>query len=111
MDLSSHLILELRRRALRRGVWFRVLDRAERAILDLAPKCVDRPRSPRLIDAIAKIIVKLKVALASPIVKLRSQIGWPLAQKISQIAQRWGNKKAREWAEAVSYTHLTLPTN
>ena len=34
MDLSSRLILELRRRALRRGVWFRVLDRAERAILE-----------------------------------------------------------------------------
>jgi len=99
MDLSSRLILELRRRALRRGMWFKVLDRAERAILDLVPKCVDRPKSPRLIDAIAKIIVKLKAALASPIMKLRSQIGWPLAQKISQIAQKWGNKKAREWAE------------
>ena len=67
--------------------------------LDLVPKCVAKPKSPRLIDAIAKIIVKLKVALASPIMKLRSQIGWPLAQKISQIAQKWGNKKAREWAE------------
>lgn len=98
MDLSSRLILELRRRALRRGVWFKVLDRAERAILDLVPKCVDRPKSPRLIDAIAKIIVKLKTALASPIKKLRSQIGWPLAQKISQIAQKWGNKRACEWA-------------
>ena len=98
MDLSSRLILELRRRALRRGVWFKVLDRAERAILDLAPKCVDRPKSPKLIDAIAKIIVKLKAALASPIIKLRSQFGWPLAQKISQIAQKWGNKRAHEWA-------------
>ena len=99
MDLSSRFILELRRRALRRGVWFKVLDRAERAILDLAPKCVDRPKSPKLIDVIAKIIVKLKAVLASPIKKLRSQIGWPLAQKISQIAQKWGNKRAHEWAE------------
>ena len=98
MDLSSRLILELRRRALRRGVWFKVLDRAERAIMDLVPKCVDRPKSPRLIDAVARIIVKLKAVLASPIIKLRSQIGWPLAQKISQIAQNWGNKRAREWS-------------
>jgi len=109
MDLSSRLILELRRRALRRGVWFKVLDRAERAILDLVPKCVDKPKSPRLIDAIAKIIVKLKAALASPIIRLRSQIGWPLAQKISRIAQKWGNKRAREWAEDKGFIqYLTI---
>jgi len=99
IEFGSNLLLELRRKALRRGLWFRVLDRAERAILSLVPKCVDKLRSPKLIDIVARIIVKLKAALSSRVMKLRSQIGRPLAQKMSQIAQSWGYKEAQEWAE------------
>jgi len=99
LNVDSSLLLKLRRKALRRGLLYKVLNRAERAILNLVPKCVDKPRSPMLIDIVAKIIVKLKAALSSRVMRLRSQIGRPLAQKMSRIAQSWGYRRAREWAE------------
>ena len=99
IEFSSGYLLKIRRKALRRHVWFTVLDRAERAILNLVPKCVDRARSPALIDVVAKIIVKIQEALRSPLERFRNQVAKPLAQKISQIAQKWGYKNATEWAE------------
>ena len=102
-------LMEIRRKAVRKGVWFRVLSRAERAILDLIPKCVSQPKSPKLIDIVAKIIVKVKNALKSPIIDLMDRIGKPLAKKLSQIAQRWGNQTAKEWAEDPSFIrYLTI---
>lgn len=102
-------LMGIRRKAIRRGIWFRILSRSERAILDLIPKCVSQPKSPKLIDIVAKIIVKVKNALKSPIIDLVERIGRPLAKRLSQIAQMWGNKRAREWAEDTNFIrYLTI---
>jgi hypothetical protein len=97
-EFSSVSLLRVRRQALRKGVWFRVLGSAERAILTLVPKCMETPRSARLIDMVAKIIVKIKDAFKSPMANLVNQAGRSLAAKLSRIAQEWGNKTAGEWA-------------
>jgi len=97
VQFDSLFLLRVRREALRKGVWFRVLDSAERAILSLVPRCMEKPRSARLIDILARIIVKIKEALKSRIAILTSQIGRPLAARLSCIAQKWGHKTAYEW--------------
>jgi hypothetical protein len=98
VEFNSNFLLTMRRHALRRGVWFRVLDNAERAILSLVPRCMEKPRSSRLIDMLAKILVKIENALKSPIADLVSQVGRPLAKTLSRIAQKWGHETAGEWA-------------
>lgn len=98
VEFNSNFLLRMRRQALRRGVWFRVLDSVERALLSLVPRCMEKPRSSGLIDMLAKIIVKIKNALKSPIADLVSQVGGPLARTLSRIAQKWGYKTAGEWA-------------
>ena len=95
---SSGFLVSVRRRALRGRVWFKVLDGAERAILTLAPRCVEVVRSPMLVDAVAKILVKVAEALRTPLARFRSQVARPLAEKISLIAQKWGNLAAEAWA-------------
>lgn len=98
VEFDRVFLLRMRRKALRKGVWFKVLDCAERAILNLVPRCVEKPRSARLIDMLAKIIVKIENALKSPVDILVGQVGRPLAKRLSQIAQKWGHKDAGEWA-------------
>jgi hypothetical protein len=99
----------MRREALRKGVWFRVLDRAERAILTLVPRCMEKPRSAILVDMLAKIIVKIKSALKSQMADLISQVGRPLARKLSCIAQKWGHKTADKWVnDARFWGFLTI---
>ena len=72
-------------------------------------KVVDKPRSLRLIEVLARIIVKVKKAMMSPIKRLMEEIGRPLAKRISTIALRWGNKSAVKWAEDESFIrYLTI---
>jgi len=105
---SSYLI-KIRKEAMRNNVWFKALSRLERNILDLVSKCIKKPKSPKLIDVLAKIVVKVKKACMSPIFRLVEQIGRPLAKRISQIAKRWGNKTADFWAkDEIFIKYLTI---
>ena len=84
---------------MRRKVWFRVLDRIERAIINLTIGCVQRVRSLKLERIISTIVDKLTNAMKSMLEKLMEDVGRPLAQKLSRIAWNWGNKSAVQWAE------------
>jgi hypothetical protein len=98
VEFNSGFLLRIRRHALRKGVWFRVLDSAERAILSLVPRCMEKARSSKLIDMLAKIVVKIMEALKSSVTDLVSRVGRPLAKKLSGIAMKWGHRTAAEWA-------------
>lgn len=98
VEFDSNFFLRVRRRALRKGVWFRVLDCEERALLSLVPMCMEKPRSSKLIDMLAKIVVKIKDALKSNLADVVSRVGRPLAKKLSAIARKWGHRTAAEWA-------------
>lgn len=103
----AHLRLE----ALRRRVWFKALSNLERGLLDFVVRAVDKPKSQRLIEVLAKIVVKLKKALMNPLKRFIEEIGRPLAKKISMIALRWGNKSATEWAEDESFMRYLVIIN
>jgi len=107
--LDLHYLARLRLEAMRRHVWFKALSSLERGLVDFVIKVVDKPRSLRLIEVLARIIVKVKKAMMSPIKRLMEEIGRPLAKRISTIALRWGNKSAVKWAEDESFIrYLTI---
>lgn len=107
--LTSAGLMDARRRALRRGVWFRVLGRTEQAIVNLTIRCVDRVRSLKLAVTIVKILAKLMAAMKSRVVRLMETIGCSLAQKIARLAASWGNKEAYKWAEETAFIqYLTI---
>ncbi|MEM2168490.1 MAG: hypothetical protein QW186_01630 [Candidatus Bathyarchaeia archaeon] len=110
LSFDSRYLARIRLEALRRrGVWFKALSSLERGLVDFVIRVVDRPRSPKLIEVLARIIVKVKRAMMSPIRRLMEEVGRPLAKKISTIALRWGNKGAAEWAEDEGFIkYLTI---
>jgi hypothetical protein len=97
--ISVGRLVEARRTALRCGIWFRVLNRTERGILDLTVRCVDRIRSARLAKLVMAILIKLKLAMESAVERMVRVVGRSLAQKVSSIALSWGNVSALQWAE------------
>jgi len=103
VGFNSEFFLNLRREALRRRVWFRVLNCTERALLYLVPRCMETPKNVALIDVLARIIVKIKEALKSPVADIVNQVGKPLALRLSRIAQEWGHKTAGEWASDTGF--------
>jgi len=66
---TREFLVEIRRKALRRDVWFKALDRVERGILSLTARVVDRVKSVALGVELVKMIKKLRDALRSGFVR------------------------------------------
>jgi len=105
----------LKKKALRKGVWFRVLSRIERSIYDLALRTVSTIRSAKLLKVIGAIMDKLKKALENPIDGLVRTVGWHLAAKIAHTAYSWGHPEALSWvsdyrfAKYLALCYMNLP--
>jgi len=96
--LTRGKLVEMKRKAIRRGIWFTALNRAERACIDLTTKVVDKVRSTLLTKVLTAVVEKLSKAMENKITRLMREVGYELALKISQIAQTWGNLSAARWA-------------
>jgi hypothetical protein len=96
LNYCSELVA-LKRRSLRRGIWFRVLNGLERAQVDLTVRVVERVRSSVLARVLASIINKLSQALESRVSASIKTVGFPSALRLSRIAQSWGYESAEEW--------------
>jgi len=111
---SSSELASIKQRAMRKGVWFKILGKIERAIIDLTIKCVRKVHSSKLTKIVVTIVNKLADASKSKLKRLINEIGRSLAQKLSRIAQNWGNKSATQWvnnpdfAQYLAVTHLSL---
>jgi len=89
--------MKVKSKAVRSGHWYETLSRAERAIVDLTIKCVEKVRSPILAKAITKILGKVMKTLEKSFLEKAQEIGNDLAQRLSKVAEKWGNKKAPNW--------------
>ena len=95
--LTKSMLANVRIRALRRGLWFKTLNRLERAGVDLTLKVVDKVRSSVLTKMLTSIVAKLSEALEGRVARTMREVGYSLAQQISRIAQEWGNKSGVKW--------------
>lgn len=100
---SVGVLAQAKKLALRSGVWFRTLNRVERAIIDLTLQCVDCIKSGKLAKLLTAIMDKLQFAMESIVDRLVRTIGAPLAEKISCIAAGLGNVSAKSWASDLSF--------
>jgi hypothetical protein len=94
--LEKATLIKLKLKAMRAGVWFRIL-RIDRVLIDLTIKVADTIRSPRLVRSILSITGKLEGLLESKLQRAVKEIGFPIAEKLSLLAQNWGNKAAEKW--------------
>jgi hypothetical protein len=87
-----------KRVAFRRGVWFRVLNRLERGVVDLTMRYVDEVKSSKLARVLTAIMEKLVQATESIIESLVRTVGRELAKKASDVAVGWGYSSAWAWS-------------
>ncbi len=101
-------LAEAKKVALRRRVWFKLLTRVERGIVDLTVKYVNIIKSRKLAKALTAIIAKLQSAIESTVDTLVRTIGLPLTREISNIAVSWGNRLASKWADNRSFAKFLV---
>src|SRR5947209_19081727 len=94
--LTGRTLAGLKTRALRKRVWYRVLDRIERDLLDVTIRWVDNVRSGRLTEMLLRILVKLARAMEHGMARV-PVVGREMALRASVLAVRWGNGQAYEW--------------
>ena len=98
IPLTREVLAKLKLKAVRRGTWFRDLKQSERKLLDLTIRVVQRVRSFMLAKLVSQIVNKLCEAMESRIFCLMRTEGRSLAEKICKIAEAWGNRIAKLWA-------------
>jgi hypothetical protein len=106
--LSVGILIETKKLALRLRVWFRLLNRVERGIIDLTVRYVDSIKSITLAKVLTAIMKKLQCAVESVGDKLVRTVGLPLARKISNIAFSWGNRLASTWAYDLAFAKFLV---
>jgi hypothetical protein len=94
--LTGRKLAGVKTRALRKRVWYRVLDRVERGLLDLTIRWVDNVRSGRLTEMLLRILVKLARAMEQGMARVLA-VGRGLALRASVLAVGWGNGQAYAW--------------
>ena len=85
-NLTRKALANIRRKLIRTKAWFRLLTSAEKGIIDLTIKCVERVRSARLAKILERILVKASEVLKSQFLNKVRTIGEPLASEVSRIA-------------------------
>ena len=100
----------LKRKSIRsNNSWYRVLGLDKRRLIDAVIQTVDKVQSSLLLKILTPLAGKLLQAiggvrgLMGPLYFGMKSFGQPLAQKISQIAEKWGNKSAAKWANDVGF--------
>jgi len=101
--MTKEWLTSIRMRALRRRVWFKVLSRLERGIVDLTIRCVDQVRSAKLALIIGRIVCKVMKAFRSAFRERMEKVGYDLAERISRIAVSWGYVEASNWKRDPSF--------
>ena len=107
-SLSVGTLAEAKKLALRHRVWFRLLNRVERGIIDLTVRYVECIKSVVLAKVVTAIMEKLQSAMESVVDRLVRTVGLPLAQKISDIAVSWGNRLASMWANNLAFARFLV---
>jgi len=95
--LTRGFLLKIRRRAIRRRVYFRALDRLERGILDLSSRLLDSARSVVLLQQLFEIVMKLEEALKGRLQRHVESFGARRVTEIIMQAVKFGYRGAVGW--------------
>ena len=106
---TGKYLSSIKKKAMRKGVWYSTLDRVERGIISLTVHILDKVESEILGVELVKILVKLVKASKSEFVRRIEEYGWGKANDLADFAVEWGNISAKKWAENAGFAmYLTL---
>ena len=101
----ADFLSDVRRRALRKGLWFRALDRVERGIVEISSRGFDEVKSLELVKILVSILAKLRDASKSPFIKHLESVGIDKARNLVEQACRFGCKEAISWLQDVGFAY------
>ena len=115
-------LARLKQVSIRSRAWFTVLSWQQRRFIDVVIRTVDRIRSLLLLRVLAPLVRRLLTAIGGDawngalalLDRGARQMMVGVAEKIVRVAQKWGNRSAREWLDEGFLRYLlvmNLPQN
>lgn len=95
--LTRGFLLKIRRRAIRKRVYYSALDRLERGILDLSARLLDSAQSVVLLQQLFEIVMKLEEALKGRFQRYVESFGVRRVAQIIMQAVKFGYREAVGW--------------
>ena len=111
VPLTRENLAKLKRKAVRRGCWFRNLKRKERMLLDLTIRVVEKVRSFLLAKVVSRLVRILCEAMESRVYRLIRTEGLRMAEGLSEIAQSWGYRAAKSWGKDRGFMQYLTVSN
>ena len=106
--LTKGFLSNIRREALRKKIWYKVLDSSERGILSLAAKIINTVKSTMLHYELAKIIAKLKPSNKNSFTKLVERFGMERVKVVQEQAKLFGYKYAESLSQDLSFVKYLM---
>ncbi len=103
---TRDFLVSVKRKSLRRGIWFKALSSLDRGYYNLVCTVVNRVRSEAVACEVMVIMIKLRDALKSDFVRLVESCGVKRAWKASDRAMRWDNRGALEWKGDIGFARF-----
>jgi hypothetical protein len=100
---TRSFLSDVRRRALRKGVWYTALDTLERGIISLACRLIDRVESVVLGVEIVKIMRKLVDSMKSGFVRRMEEYGLLRAREIVDQVNCWDQSYSPNWSSKIDF--------
>ncbi len=95
-------LANLKKKALRKGIWFQTLSTNERVLASLIGKYVKIVKNSALATVIARIIVKLIYGIKNSFIHMIESRGRPIAESWARAACAMGWKDASKWVEDIN---------
>ena len=109
MVFTREFLLDVRRRAIRKRVWYRCLDDVDRGIFYLVTRVVDRIESGLLGSVLVKMLKRLRDAMKSEFARHIDSFGYGAARRVAGQAFSFGSKLVSGWARDLSFIrYLTM---
>jgi len=109
--ISVRDLIILKQRAMRRGLWYKAVNRLDRLLVDLTIKVSSVVHSITLARSLLLVAQKLQHTFESKLEHATRTIGVSLAQKNSLLAQTWHYKEAAVWAIDQSFARYLAIMN
>ena len=103
VPLHREELAKLKAKALRHGIWFKVLTMAERALIDVTVRVVEKVQSFLLTRLLTLLVKKLLDAMEGEVARTIRTMGNSLAERLAEVAIAWGNKSAIHWSKDKSF--------
>ena len=100
---TRSFLSDVRRKALRKGVWYKALDMLERGLISLACRVIDRVESVVLGVEIVKIMKKLVDSMKSGFVRRMEEYGYFKAREIVDQVNCWDQSYSPNWSLKIDF--------